>query len=220
MHSFEDKIEEIDREIEKRRYKWQLKAIAWMDFDDVAQEIRIHIYEKWPLWDQGREFLPWVNTVISRQITNKLRNLYMNIARPCVGCHANEGDDRCRIFGKQCAECPLFAKWQRTRKNAYDVKLPLSIEKRSQEVFDMPDQSSDVEAKTEILHVLMKDALTSIQYRVYKYLFIENKTEEETAILMDYKSGEQHRNPGYKQIGNLKKIIIEKAKKVIARELY
>lgn len=220
MYLFEDKIEEINQEIEKRRYKWQLKAIAWKDFDDVAQEIRIHINDKWYLWDQRRAFLPWLNTVISNQITNQLRNLYMNIARPCVGCHANEGDDRCRIYDKQCADCPIFAKWEKTRKSAYDVKLPLSIENRLQEVYDIPEHDIDIESKTELLHSLMKDALTPIQYKVYNYLFIENKTEEETAALMGYKTGEKHRNPGYKQIQNMRKIILEKAKKVISKDIY
>jgi hypothetical protein len=40
---YEDKADVIDNEIRKRYYKWHLHAIAWFDFDDVAQIIRAHI---------------------------------------------------------------------------------------------------------------------------------------------------------------------------------
>jgi hypothetical protein len=215
-----DKIAEIDREIEKRRPKWQLKAVAWMDFDDVSQILRIHISKKWMLWDQSKAFLPWLNTVITHQITNLLRNLYMNVARPCVtGCSANEGDDRCRLYQKQCSRCPLYAHWEKTRKIAYDVKLPLSIEDRSQEVFTIPGEDDNIEGKVEYLHKRMEEILTPIQFRIYKYLYIEGKDEEEAAQLMGYKTNEKKRQAGYKQIQNMRRIFVEKAKKIIYKEL-
>ena len=34
--TFEEKSEIIAKAINKKRNKWQLTAIAWMDFDDVA----------------------------------------------------------------------------------------------------------------------------------------------------------------------------------------
>ena len=40
---FEDLIEQIDLEIRKRKSKWNLTALAWMDFDDVSQILRIPI---------------------------------------------------------------------------------------------------------------------------------------------------------------------------------
>ena len=46
---FEDFIEVIDREILKRKPKWNLKSLAWIDYDDVSQIIRIHIHKKWPI---------------------------------------------------------------------------------------------------------------------------------------------------------------------------
>ena len=46
---FEDCIEKIDLEINKRRSRWNLTALSWMDFDDVSQIIRIHIFKKWHL---------------------------------------------------------------------------------------------------------------------------------------------------------------------------
>lgn len=226
MKTFEDQYEIIIKEINKRRHKWTLKAIAWLDFDDVSQLILIHINKKWDLWDQSKDFLPWLNTVISHQITNMLRNLYMNVARPCVSCSANEGGDHangdghCRIYVKQCSACPLYANWEKTKKRAHDVKLPVSIENHLQETSTIPTSEEEVENKAELLHKRMKEVLSTIQYKVYKLLYIDGKTDAEVADMMGYKSSEKHRNIGYRQIHNMKKTILEKAKKIISTEFY
>ena len=49
----------------------------------------------------------------------------------------------------------------------------------------------------------------------YTLLYIENKTEEQAAKLMGYKTSEKDRKPGYKQIKNIQKSILEKAKKLL-----
>ena len=56
--TFEENIEIIDEEIAKRRSTWRLDAIAWMDYDDVSQILRTHIYRKWDQWDQRRSLKP------------------------------------------------------------------------------------------------------------------------------------------------------------------
>ena len=68
--NFEDNITIIDAEINKRRNLWTLSSIQWMDFDDVAQIIRIHLHEKWSLYNQDKPLVPWLNKVISHQIKN------------------------------------------------------------------------------------------------------------------------------------------------------
>jgi len=40
---YEDKVDIIDQELQKRKHKWHLNAIAWFDFEDVEQIIRFHI---------------------------------------------------------------------------------------------------------------------------------------------------------------------------------
>ena len=65
---FEDHIEQIDKEIKKRRSKWNLTALSWMDFDDVSQILRIHIFNKWHLYDINKPLNPWINRIISNQI--------------------------------------------------------------------------------------------------------------------------------------------------------
>ena len=44
--AFEDKREDLDQLLLKYRPKWQLSALAWLDYDDVCQIIRLHVYNK------------------------------------------------------------------------------------------------------------------------------------------------------------------------------
>ena len=75
MHKvYEDQHNDIEEMLRRYRAKWQLTAIAWMDYDDVCQQIRLHIHKKWHLWKQDLPFKPWVSTLISNQIKNMVRN--------------------------------------------------------------------------------------------------------------------------------------------------
>jgi len=213
--SFEEKIKEIDLEIYKRKHKWSLTALCWMDFSDVAQILRIHIHKKWKMYDQKKPLAPWVNRIISNQIRNLIRNNYGNFSRPCLKCSAYEGEDLCSIYGKQSTACALFAKWQRSKKNAYDTKLPVSLENHTQEVFNMRHDIFNLETSSQNLHNKMEKALKPIEWKFYSLAYIEHKSEEDIAKIMGYKSSEKNRSAGYKQIRNLKKIILQKAKKYI-----
>lgn len=211
--SFESLIDVINSEIIKRKSKWNLTAINWMDFSDVAQILRIHIYKKWHLYDHKKPLAPWVNRIISNQIKNLIRNNYSNFTRPCLKCAAAEGEDGCSIYGRQCNGCPLYANWEKSKKNAHDTKLTLSIENHSQEINDMPINNFDMEQTAQNIHVKMEKVLKPIEWKVYRYLYIEGKNEEQTAKLMGYRTSEKNRIAGYKQIKNIKKIIILKVKK-------
>ena len=59
----------------------------------------------------------------------------------------------------------------------------------------------------------MEKVLKPIEWKMYKYLYIEEKNEEQVAKLMGYKTTEKNRSAGYKQIKNLKKSILIKVKK-------
>ncbi len=212
---FEDCLESIDHEINRRRGKWQLGALAWLDFDDVAQILRIHIFKKWHMWNQARELGPWLNVVITHQITNLVRNLYINCSKPCVRCCAAEGENGCRIYATQCVKCPIFAHWKKNKQQAYNLRLPVSLEHHTQEVFDMPHHDMDLEKSIENLHEKMKQVLKPLELKAYTYLFIEHKSEEEAAKLLGYTTSEKGRKVGYRMIKNLRKQIIDKAKALI-----
>ena len=213
---FEDYIEQINEEIKKRRSKWNLTALSWMDFDDVSQIIRIHIFKKWHLYDTKKPLNPWINRIISNQIKNLIRNNYGNYCRPCLKCAAAESGDLCYIYGKQSEACPLFANWARTKKIAYNAKLPVSIEDHNNEINLAEYTGVDVDALLLKLNVKMKEVLKPAEWKIYKALYIENLSEEEVATMMGYKTNEKNRVPGYKQIKNVKKSIIIKAKKMLA----
>jgi RNA polymerase sigma factor (sigma-70 family) len=216
--TFEESIDDIDREIAKRRNKWNLTVLAWMDFQDVSQILRIHIYKKWHLYDPEKPLGPWINRIISNQIKNLIRNNYGNYARPCLRCAAAEGGELCSIYTKQCNDCPLYSNWEKSKKRAHDAKLPVSLEDHHQEVHSMPSDTIDIEKIAKKLHKKMKSILKPVEWSVYKYLYVEQRSEEEAAKLMGYRTSEKGRQPGYKQIKNIKKSIIAKVKKILYKD--
>jgi DNA-directed RNA polymerase specialized sigma24 family protein len=211
--SFEESIEQINLEILKRKSKWNLSAIAWMDFYDVSQILRFHIYRKWHLYDSSKPLAPWINRIISNQIKNLIRNNYSNFARPCIKCNAAEGEDGCAIYGSQCNACPLYANWAKNKKNAHDTKLTLSTENYVNEINNIPNQNLNLEQTAKNIHFKMESTLKPIEWKIYKYLYIEGKNEDQVALLMGYRTSEKNRAAGYKQIKNLKKSILLKVKK-------
>lgn len=213
--TFEEVIGEIDNEINKRRAKWNLTALAWLDFNDVAQIIRIHIYNKWHLYNWPKPLAPWVNTIISNQIRNLIRNNYGNYSRPCLKCAAAESDNLCSIYEKQSNVCPLVANWEKTKKSAHDTKLPVSLENHTQEVFNMSHDAIDIERSSANLHDKMHKTLKPAEWKVYKLLYIDHCNEEEVAKLMGYRTSEIGRKQGYKQIKNIKKAIMVKVHKCL-----
>ena len=132
-------------------------------------------------------------------------------------CAAAEADDSCAIYTDQSSTCPLYAHWEKTKKSAHDAKLPLSLEDHPQEVFSKNCDNVDIERLASQLHKKMEKILKPIEWKVYNHLYIEYKSEEEVAALMGYRTSEKNRIPGYKQIKNIKKSIIEKVKKVLSK---
>lgn len=212
---FNDCLDIINTEIAKRRYKWSLNSLAWMDFDDVSQIIRIHIYNKWSQYDPERPLQPWLNAVISSQIKNLIRNNYGNYARPCLRCDAAEDNSGCKIYKTQCKACPLYADWLKRKQPAHNIKLPVSIENHTNEVSQISDSPQDITYQISKVHIKMKEILKPLEYKVYEGLFILNEDESVVAGKLGYISNESGRPPGYKQIKNIRKAIIIKVKKCL-----
>jgi DNA-directed RNA polymerase specialized sigma24 family protein len=217
MYQFEDKLQEIEKALEKKRSKWDLDAIPSVDYDDIKQIIMTHIYKKWHLWDQSKPIEPWLNRVVSNQFKNLLRNHYGNYVRPCLRCPHNSGADTCSKTkqGIQNSSCKDFADWEKRKKSAYDIKLAVTIENHTNEVQGRQDNFIDLQRATEKLSIELKPELTEKQYRAFRMLFIENHSEEKVANYLGYKTSEKKRSAGYKQIKNLKKIFQEKVKNIL-----
>tara|TARA_R100000808_G_C2143957_1_gene151726 strand:+ start:1214 stop:1942 length:729 start_codon:yes stop_codon:yes gene_type:complete len=223
--TYEEKYEIIEVELNKRRAKWFLKSLTWVDFDDVKQIIRTHLYKKWEQWDQERPLRPWLNRIITNQLKNILRNYYSNFAKPCLNCPFNQtgvtdeteqgfcGFTTSRL---QCNECPLYAKWEKTKKAAFDIKMAVTIENHMHELESSGAESFEIEDAQIRLHAEMKKVLSEKNYRIYQMLFIENMTEEDAAKELGYRTTEKGRKAGYKQIKNLKKQFKQKAERILA----
>jgi RNA polymerase sigma factor (sigma-70 family) len=216
--TFEDCICEINEEIRKRKSKWKLTSISWMDFDDISQILRLHIYKKWDMYDSDKPLAPWLNRIITNQIKNLVRNNYGNYAKPCLKCAAAEGDDLCVIYDKQGSECPLYSNWEKNKKSAHDIKVPIPLENHDHLLKSPVGDNFDFENSIRKLNNVLPKFLKPLEWKVYKHLFIENLSEEEVAKLMGYKTSEKNRSPGYKQIKNIKKSIIIKVKKIISED--
>jgi RNA polymerase sigma factor (sigma-70 family) len=210
--SFEESISIIDNEISKRRNKWNLSSLTWIDFDDVSQIIRIHIYKKWHLYNPKKPLAPWVNRIISNQIKNLIRNNYLNFIKPCAQCPEAEPDEGCKKFGKQCSNCPLYKEWEKNKKHAYNLNMPVSFESLENCVDTSYQDSIDIDKFKLDLDEKMKKFLKPLEWKLYEMLYIKKMTEKQAAKKMGYKSTEENRNPGYKQIKNMQKAIIKKIK--------
>lgn len=215
-YQYEDFSDVIDQELYKRKNNWFLTSVAWIDFDDVCQIIRAHIYKKWEQWDQERPIKPWLNKIISNQFKNILRNNYSNYARPCLNCpfSRDASDNQCMFTksGVQDSNCPLYKKWEATKKQAYNVKITLSIENHEHEI-NHAGELTDYNLEESIGKLVkeLKSILNPRQWQAFELLYIKNLPEEEVAKQMGFKSNESGRKAGYKQIKNLKNLFKTKA---------
>ena len=214
---FEDCIDVIDQEISKRRNKWTLTSIAWMDFDDISQILKIHIYKKWHLYDPSKPLAPWLNRIISNQLKNLIRNNYSNYCKPCLKCAAAEPDSACSIYGSQDDRCPLYKSWVQKKKSAYDVKMALPLEKHKEQINEVEVSPADIELGISKLNKKLKEVLKPNEWIVYEGFYVLNKSEKEIAEQLNFKTTEKNRTPGYKQIKNIQKAILIKAKKILSK---
>ena len=217
---YEDKIDIINGEIRKRKHKWFLDSIPWISFEDVEQIIRLHIYHKWDQWDQKRDLKPWINKIISNQFKNILRNFYLNFAKPCSNCPFDSsigGENLCSFTksGTQDNSCPLYKKWEKSKKSAHDVKIPLRLDAKEYESTEFSANTFNVDLAVVAVQKHLKADLSERHYKIYKMLFIDNITEDQVARELGYKTNESGRKAGYKQIKNLRKFFKEKVIRII-----
>jgi RNA polymerase sigma factor (sigma-70 family) len=215
--TFEENYELIDKLLERHRYKWKIKAVMWLDFDDVKQIILSHIYKKWSMYDPSQRIQPWLNTLVSNQIKNLFRNILYNKTKPCTGCPEAIGDTGCHFCPSklQSSECQLYAKWEKSKKSSFNINIPLSLTFHEVEVFNRPDESFDLTNAQANFHAAMKESLSEKQFIVYELLYIKNVDEKDISKIMNWKTNETTRNAGYARLNQLKKIFYEKAKEVV-----
>lgn len=214
LRSFEECIDIIDEEIKKRKHKWKLSFLTYMDYEDVSQIVKLHIFQKWSIYDQKKPLIPWLNTVINNQIKNISRNNFVNFLKPCLGCPQALENDKCRIYGEQSSSCSLLKHWEKNKKRGYFLSTAESLTDKIHELKDESVRFINLEKNVLKVHAKMKECLKPNEWKVYELLYIRGKDKVETAQLMNYKTNEKNRNPGYKNIKKIEKKIIEKIKKL------
>lgn len=214
--TFEEKHQEVIDTIRRYQAKWRLNILHWMDYEDVASEITFHVWKKWHLWDQTRPLAPWVAQVCHNQIRNKLRNLYTNFARPCIKCEHNLEGNHCAITKNhdQCSECPLYARWEENKKNAYGIKMPLELVNHQDEVNSLPSTEIDYDLALEKLVPLLKEELGDKMFTAFYMLYFEHKSEKEVADFLQMRASAQ--NSVAKQMVELREWLFTRVRRILA----
>lgn len=218
MLTFESQIKVIDLAIAQHAKNWTLKARPDIDFDDVAQLIRIHINKKFSQWDQTRNLVPWLHRIIRNQIINILRNVYSGMSRPCLKCSASLDGDMCSLFIKQCSKCPLFAKWEKTKKKKSDVHLPVSLEHHANTMMSMPNVDINFDKAIPLLNQRLKKVLKPTEWQFYDLMYIQNKKESDVVKIMDFKSTEKKASHRYKRMLQIQKSVMDKAREILKEQ--
>lgn len=217
MLSYEECSDLIEKEIAKRRGKWTLTILRWMDFEDVAQILRAHIFKKWHLWDQERKLAPWIQRIMSRQIYNLLRNNYTNYARPCVQCKFSMGEEGCEKTPsrEQCIECPLYKKWTENKQSGYHIKMPLELENHTQEVFNKIDDTINFKETMRRVSEELEKRMSKKRFAAFNILFIDGTSDEEAIKILNIKENTKNKYGQKKLLTAFKDSLQKEAKDII-----
>ena len=220
LRTFESCLPEIEVIIESKRKDWTFKASVMCDFDDVKSIIMVHIWRKWYLYNQKRPLGGWVATIVKNQFHNILRDSYTSTSAPCSQCPCNLGSDSegkvsCSLFGVASIECPKYEKWYNKNRHSHNVRLPVALENHLNEFLEQPNTEIDLEAAIINFHERIKAKMTLSEWAIYKCLFVENKTEAETALQLGFKTTEKNRQSGYNRMHQVKKLSIILAKEIL-----
>lgn len=180
--TIEQRLPFVEKTIEKRRRKWTLTTLA---FDDVKQIIMIHVWKKYDTFDPAKApFEHWLNTVISSQWKNVLRDNLFRWSRPCIrdgGCFHDLGNGGCAYTPSktQCNECPIYLDWTRKKEAEHNIKASLALEHHAQEVSNVQSDFIDIEGKKRVIDEKMKGELTRWEWNIYRFIYVDHLTPAE-----------------------------------------
>lgn len=227
--TFDEAYPRLEKLVEKRRGKWTLSRLKYINFDDIKTEILVHIYKKWGLYDQSRSLEAWASTIITNQMINRLRNHYGKYVRPCIGCAFAEGDNLCKRTksGIQSDECSWYAEWVVKKKDAYEIQFAQELDAEIEDGYinsRKPEYDTSKELDFEIIIEKIadrvKNELAPVAYKAFVYLYIEKVSEEEVAKRLGYKTPKSGNSSdaGKRQIFYYKKKYKEIARKMLEEE--
>lgn len=183
---YEDCLDVINNEINKRYGRWRLPHL--MEFADVAQTLRLHIWKKWHLYNPKYPLANWLSRIISNQLKNLLRNLTTGTGRPCEGCIYNQPGDGCAKYEVKSHHCGLYARWLHKTHKSISIVSPIAGDEHFAHLEDNY-VSMDWDKHIQALHPKIMSILRPRQQQVYELCYIRNLSNEEAAEMMGYKRG-------------------------------
>ena len=210
MAKFEDYSKELDSLLKSAEQKWGLNLPS-VSYEDIAQIIRLHIYNKFYLWDfKKAKFATWAKKVISNQITNLKKKYYLRFCSPCFHCKFNQGGDACarNPSGKKNEECKEFLKWSKGKSAGQNINFAQSLDEK----FEDNEETSKIQVSGDLinmseatarLHELMLGALEDKLHKFYTLRYIEGHGDDLIALAFGFTTTEEGRAPGYRQIYNM-----------------
>lgn len=224
---FEDHIDTIRHEIDRRKHKWRLQeSILWMDWNDVHMKILAHIHIKWYQFDPKKAALHnWLNRIISNQIKNMIRNVYSSFQSPCIRCPHNKGGEKCSVFNTQHnPACSLFSKWASSKRYKLEIQFAQSQDAEipggennnlKKELISRECSFLDFEIKIPEFNSLLQKKLRPLEWKAYTYLFVEHMTDIQAAKSLGYDTTGNKNSRGYKAVLKIKTLIYKKAMEVV-----
>lgn len=207
---FKEAVEQLKVIIAKRRATWRLTSV--MEWEDCASHLLTRLWKQFGKYDPEQPLDRWANTVITNAFNNLFRDHYVKHARPCVAgtcygqnCAYNLGDTKCgwTVSGEQDASCHFYANWLKRKAAKFAVATPLSMAAHEHEVHTKSDEHTDIDAAKKVIDDNIQRRLTKEEYRVYKLMYVEHLTIEETVKRMGLKKRNKDDQRAYMHIRNL-----------------
>jgi len=225
LKAFEERVPELRAILARRKSGWTLTTLDW---EDVESILLTRLWQKFSLYEPEKGPLEnWANRLISRALSNLLRDLLYKQTKPCQAasptggsCAYNLGNERCGFTpsGNQCNECPLYKKWEQKKQSLYNIKSSLPLDYHAQEVQNLQEDFLDIEAAKLVIDQKIINQLDKKEAKVYVLLFIEHKSIEEVGKIMKYKKQGPNKIAGYQMLKKLCSKFKEMAREAIQTE--
>jgi len=212
--SFEECLPIIQVEVAKKKVKWRLTSLRHIDFNDVSNILLNHVYTKWYLYDQTRPLRNWLHGLLSNRMRNIIRDNFGAWKRPCLKhCPYFGGGTVCTLYGTQCNKCDLYAKWESGSKLKLEILMPHSVDSpiESDEGSFVQTQLQDktcnflnFDIKIPEFNDLLQEKLKPLEWKTYKYLFIDHLSDVECAKNLGYDITGLKNSKGVKAVAKLK----------------
>lgn len=195
IKKFEARYDELSAILARRRSSWTLTTLDW---DDVASILMNHLWRKFHMYDPAKGPLEnWANRVISRGLSNILRDSLYKFSPPCVAVGPSGGNCVFNLAGNGCAytpskikcsECKLYRKWQSKKESLFNIKASLPLASHSQEVQNLQEDFLDVAAAKKVIDVRVMAQLNTHDASIYRMLFVEHLSIEDVGKKLKYKA--------------------------------